>query len=222
MTIDIRRAADRYLTEGDGKRTWHSFSYGAHYDPGNIGFGPIRAINVEHLEPGAGYGAHRHSDVEIVTWVLQGALRHTDTAGGGGVIRPGTAQRLSAGDGAEHSEVNDSNSEALVFVQMMLASERIGEPQYASADVPERTGALLPAVDVHASARLSVLRLAAEERVLVPAAPRSLVHVTHGAVLLRDTLLYEGDEARLTDAGPYDLGAAGSLGGEVLVWQLES
>jgi len=221
MTIDIRRAADRYLTESDGKRTWHSFSYGAHYDPDNVGFGPIRAINVEHLAAGAGYATHRHSDVEIVTWVLDGALRHTDSAGGGGIVRPGTAQRLSAGDGAEHSEVNDSDTEPLVFVQMMLASERVGEPEYASADIPERTGVLLPTVDVHAPAHLSVLRLAPEERVLVPAAPRSLVHVTRGAVLLRDTLLHEGDEARLTGAGPYDLGAAGS-GGEVLVWQLES
>lgn len=221
MTVDIRYAADRYLTEGAGKRTWHSFSYGAHYDPDNVGFGPIRAINVEHLEPVAGYEAHRHRDVEIVTWVLDGALRHTDSTGAGGVIRPGTAQRLSAGDGAEHSEVNDSATEPLVFVQMMLASERVGEPEYASVDIPEQTGVLLPTVDVHAPARLSVLRLDPEERVLVPAASRSLVHVTRGAVLLRDTLLYEGDEARLTGAGPYDLGAAGS-GGEVLVWQLES
>lgn len=219
--IQYCRSADRYLTEGDGKRTFHSFSYGTHYDPDNVGFGPIRAINVEHLAPGAGYDPHRHSDVEILTWVLDGALRHEDSSGAGGVIRPGTAQRLSAGRGAEHSEVNDSDDEPLVFVQMMLASDRDGTPEYAVAEVPDRSGVLLPTVDLHAPATLWVLRLEPQQTVLVPAAPRSLVHVTRGRVLLRDTLLDEGDEARLVAAGPYDLGATG-VGGEVLVWQLES
>jgi len=215
-SIDIRTSSSRFVTAGDGKRTLHSFSYGAHYDADNVGFGPIRAINVEYLEPGAGYAPHKHSDVEIVTWVLEGALRHSDSAGGGGVIRPGTAQRLSAGDGAEHSEVNDSDSEPLVFVQIMLASDRMGEPEYASVEVPDRTGTVQPLVDVHAAVKLSVVRLEPEQKVLIHAAPRSLVHVTRGAVLLRDTLLYEGDEARLTAAGPYDLGAAGP-GGEALI-----
>jgi len=221
MTIQIRRASDRDVTEGDGKRTFHSFSYGAHYDPDNVGFGLVRAINVEILEPGAGYAAHRHSDVEIVTWVLEGALRHADSTGAGGVIRPGVAQRLSAGDGAEHTEVNASDTEPLVFVQMMLASTRAGGPEYASVDVPSETGRLTPTVPVHAPAALHVVRFDPEQAVLVPAAPRSLVVVVEGAVLLRDELLMQGDEARLTDAGPYDLGAAGP-GGHVLVWQLES
>ena len=221
MSIEIRRAADRFVTTGDGRTTHHSFSYGAHYDPDNVGFGPVRAVNVETLAPGAGYDAHRHSDVEIVTWVLEGALRHADTAGGGGVVRPGTAQRLSAGDGAEHSEVNDSDTEPLVFVQMMLASEREGAPEYASVEVPTEAGRLHATVDVHAPARLLVARLEREQGVLVPAVPRGLVVVTRGTVLLRDTLLVEGDEARLTAAGPYDLRAAGS-GGDVLIWQLET
>jgi len=221
MMIQIRRSTDRYVTESDGKRTFHSFSYGAHYDPDNIGFGPIRAVNVEQLDPGAGYEAHRHSDAEIVTWVLEGALRHTDSAGGGGVIRPGVAQRLSAGDGAEHTELNASDTEPLVFVQMMLASARTGEPEYASIDVPSETGRLTPTVPVHAPASLHVVRFDPEQAVLVPAAPRSLVIVVAGTVLLRDELLGQGDEARLTGAGPYDLRAAGP-GGHVLVWQLES
>ncbi len=220
MSIEIRRAADRYLTEGDGKSTRHSFSYGAHYDPDNVGFGPVRAVNTETLDPGAGYAAHRHSDVEIVTWVLEGTLRHEDSAGGGGVVSPGTAQRLSAGDGAEHSEVNASETERLVFVQMMLASDRGGAPEYAAAEVADRTGVLQPTVDVHAPGRLGVVRLEREQAVLVPATPRGLVLVTRGSVLLRDHRLDAGDEARLTGAGPYDLSWAGTAG-EVLVWQLD-
>ena len=219
MTVEIRTARQRYVTEGEGTLTHHSFSYGNHYDPDNVRFGPIQAINVESIDPGAGYDAHRHSDVEIVTWVLEGALRHDDTAGGGGLIGPGVAQRLSAGTGAEHSEVNASDSERLVFVQMMLVSDRDGTPEYASVEIPDVTGRLLPTVSVHAGAELFVLRVDPEQGVLVPASPRSLVVVTDGAFLLRDTLLMAGDEARLTAAGPYDLRAAGS-GGEALVWQL--
>lgn len=225
MSIDVRRAADRFVTHGDAITTWHGLSYGVHYDPDNVAFGPIVAINTEQVGPGAGYDPHRHRDVEIVTWVVDGGLRHDDTAGGGGVVRPGTAQRLSAGTGVQHTEANASADEPLTFVQMMLVSDRDGEPEYEQADVPATTGRLLDTVAVHAPARLLVVRLEREQAVLVPAAPRSLVHVTRGSVLLRDTLLLAGDEVRLTGAGPYDLSAAGDTsdaGGEVLVWQLEA
>jgi len=220
MIVDVRRAADRFVTEAGDKRTLHSFSYGIHYDADNVGFGALRAINVEQLAPGAGYEPHRHSDVEIVTWVLEGALRHTDSAGGGGVIRPGTAQRLSAGDGAEHSEVNASDTEPLTFVQMMLVSDRQGAPEYAGVDV-DPTVDWQPTVTVHAPAAMFVARPQPGRPITVPAAPRSLVHVTRGSALLGDTELRSGDEARLTDAGPYDLAVA-APGSEVLVWQLES
>lgn len=220
MTIDIRRNSQRFLTEADGKSTRHSFSYGAHYDPEQIGFGPIRAINTERLDPGAGYEAHRHSDVEIITWIIDGALHHRDSTGEGGIIRPGTAQRLSAGDGAEHSEYNASDEEPLTFIQMMLASDREGAPEYASAEVPPQTGTLLPTVDVHASATLFIARLERDQAVLVPAAARCLVHVARGTALVRDQLLHEGDEARLTAAGPFDL-RAGSLAAEVLIWVMD-
>ena len=222
----VVRVADRYRTDAGDITTRHSFSYGAHYDPANVGFGPIVAINTERLGPGAGYDAHRHSDTEIVTWVVEGALRHADTAGGGGVIRPGTAQRLSAGSGVEHTEVNDSVQEPLQFVQMMLASSHDGAPGYEQVEVGDDTGRLLETVPVHAAARLSVARFEPGTVVRVPAAGRSLVHVTRGEVRLitagrDDTVLLAGDEARLEAAGPYDLSAVGP-GGEALVWQLET
>ena len=105
--IDYRVARERFRTDAEGRTTWHSFSFGAHYDPGNVGFGSLVAHNDELLPPGTGYPDHPHTDLEIVTWVLSGALRHRSTAGSGS-IGPGQVQRLSYGSGVVHSEVADS------------------------------------------------------------------------------------------------------------------
>jgi len=216
---EIRRAADRFLSETDGVSTWHSFSYGAHYDADNVGFGPLIAINTESLEPGRGHDHHHHADVEIVTWVIEGALHHEDGTGHRGVVRPGTVQRLSAGTGVQHSEHNASTTEPLVFVQMMLASDHSGEPEYVDADVALSPGGLVATVDVHALAELLVVRLEVGQSVSVPPSARSLVHVTRGSLSWGDTVLASGDEARLTGEGAYDLNAA-DAGGEALIWQL--
>ncbi len=216
---EIRRADQRYRTDVDGIVTWHSFSYGAHYDPDNIGFGPLIAINTESLDSGRGYDEHHHADVEIVTWVLEGALQHADSTGHRGIVQPGTAQRLSAGTGVQHTEQNASQDEPLVFVQMMLRSTHDAEPEYADAVVTP--DGLTPVIDVHAAAELFVVRLALGETVTVPEAPRSLVHVVSGAIALDDTALGSGDEARLTGEPAYDLSAA-EHGGEALIWQLGS
>lgn len=216
---DIRRADDRFRTEVDGVSTSHSFSYGAHYDPDNIGLGPLIAINVERIEGGRGYDLHHHADVEIVTWVLDGTLQHEDGTGHRGIIRPGTSQRLSAGTGVQHSEQNASADEPLVFVQMMLRSDHDAEPEYAQLDIDPEPGMLSPAVDVHAPAQLFVVRLTAGQSVAVPAARRSLVHVTSGSLELGDATLAAGDEARLTDEGEYDLRASSAA--SALIWQLQ-
>lgn len=211
---ELRRADQRYLTVGDGTSTRHSFSYGAHYDPDNVGFGALVAINTESLAPGAGYDEHRHADVEIVTWVLTGALEHRDSTGTGGVIRPGTAQRLSAGEGAEHAERNASSASPLVFVQTMLRSRHESAPEYASLEVPGGPGRH-DGVTVHADARLEVVRPATP--VDLEVASRVLVHVTRGTVGVDDVVLAEGDELRCSDPGDR-LRLAGT--GEALVWHL--
>src|SRR5690606_18237365 len=92
---DPRRSVDRFRTVGEGTETLHSFSYAQHYDPNNVGFGPVMVINEERIAPGAGYDEHQHADVDIVTWVLEGALAHEDSTGQRGVVLPGVAQRLS-------------------------------------------------------------------------------------------------------------------------------
>jgi redox-sensitive bicupin YhaK (pirin superfamily) len=217
--MDVQRSADRFVTRTDDVTTFHSFSYGAHYDPDNIAFGPIIAINEESIGPAAGYDAHHHADVEIVTWVLEGALDHEDTTGHRGIIEPGTAQRLSAGTGVQHAERNASTSEPLRFVQMMLASEHLDEPEYASIDVGQEAGVLAPTVAVHAPAELFVLHLEAGQQVTVPAAKRSLVHVTEGTIELGDVSLGAGDQARRSDGAAYDLSA--SAPADALIWQLQ-
>ncbi|QGG40292.1 pirin family protein [Aeromicrobium yanjiei] len=218
-TLLVRRAAERFHTVGDGVETWHSFSYGVHYDPEQIAFGPVMAINTEHVAPGRGYDLHTHADVEIVTWVLHGVLRHEDSTGHSGEIRPGTAQRLSAGTGVQHSERNASDVEPLVFVQMMLRSDHDGPPAYAQQGVAPIPGKLMPTVEVHARAELLAVSVEAGQSVTVPAAPRSLVVVTGGTIHCGDTDLAPGDEARLTAVGEYDLRASSAA--TALIWQLQ-
>ena len=122
--VEIRRAGDRFRTDHEGITTFHSFSYGRHYDPENVGFGPVIAINEECVPPGGGYDMHFHSDVEIVTWVLEGALAHEDTTGAEGVLEPGSLNWLDAADGVRHAERNASAAEPLRFLQLMLRSDR--------------------------------------------------------------------------------------------------
>lgn len=215
---EVRRAEQRFHTVGDGVQTWHSFSYGVHYDPEQIGFGPIMAINTEHVAAGRGYDVHDHADVEIVTWVLDGVLRHEDSTGQAGDIHPGVAQRLSAGDGVRHSERNASADEPLTFVQMMLRSDHEGAPDCAQVDVPPTTGALSQTVVVHARAELFVAHLAAGESVTVPASPRSLVIVTAGRIQCGEVALAQFDELRVIDEGAYVLKA--NEPAQALIWQL--
>jgi redox-sensitive bicupin YhaK (pirin superfamily) len=217
---ELITCADKFHTTADGIETTHSFSYGAHYDPARINFGPIMAINIERLAPGVGYDAHKHSFVEIVTWVLGGALMHEDTTGTRGVIKPGTAQRLSAGEGVEHSERNASDSEPLTFVQMMLRTSHEDEPHYAQVDVAHTPGRLTPTVSLNADAELFAVTLDADHpRVTVPAVPKSLVIVTSGSVQCGDLTATGGDELRFDGEGQYDLSAHGDA--SALIWQLK-
>lgn len=213
--IEIRRAAERFRTEGDGTETLHSFSYGRHYDPENVAFGPLVAINEERIAPGAGYDDHRHSDAEIVTWVLEGELAHADSTGTDGLIRPGVAQRLSAGEGVTHAERNASDAESLRFVQMMLRSTNEGAPEYAQVRVPDGPG-LHETVAVHADARLLVARPDAEHPLEIEVPHALLAHVTRGRVSVSGVDLEPGDEVR-TDQ-PTVVTITADEPAEVLLW----
>lgn len=210
---EVRRSADRFHTVAEGTETRHSFSYGRHYDPDNVGFGPVMAINEERIAPGAGYDEHHHGDADIVTWVLEGALAHEDSTGQRGVVLPGTAQRLSAGEGVTHAERNASATDPLRFVQMMLRSTNWGTPEYAQVVVPDGPG-LHETVPVHAAARLLVAR--PRDAVEVAADHGALLHVTRGSVVVDGVEMGPGDELRLVE--PTTLRLTGSQDAEALLW----
>ena len=236
MTTTIRRAQDRFHTQIDWLDSWHSFSFGPHYDAENTHHGLLRVVNDDVIAPGAGFGTHSHRDMEIVTWVLEGAIEHRDSAGNHGIIEPGLAQRMSAGSGIAHSEMNASATAAAHLVQMWVLPDTEGiEPGYEQLSVGNAlaTGELVPvasgqghegAITIHQKdAVLWVGRLAANKTVTVPDAPHVHVYVARGSATLSGADgdvgdLGEGDAARLTDAGSPRL-TAGADGTEVIVWQ---
>jgi len=227
--IDVRRAGDRFHTDIGWLDSWHSFSFSSHYDPDNVGHGLLLVSNDDRVAPGQGFGAHAHRDMEIVTWVLEGSLAHQDSAGHSGIITPGVAQRMSAGTGIQHSEMNASTTEPVHFVQMWVRPDATGvEPGYEQVDISDRlaAGGLVPvasgqghdgAVRLHqAGAVLWAARLGEGESVTIPAALHVHLFVARGSARTAVDL-GEGDALRLTDEPEQELTAT-SEDTEVLVW----
>jgi hypothetical protein len=230
--ITIRPAAARGRTKIDWLDSRHTFSFGEYRDPAHMGLRTLRVINDDVVAPGSGFGTHGHADMEIVTWVLDGELEHTDSSGGHGIIYPGLAQRMSAGSGVRHSEMNPSATADVHLVQMWVLPDTLGiPPGYEQRDVNDQlaAGELVPvasgrghdgAVLVHQrDAVLWVARLAPGSGVVVPDAPHVHVFVAIGGTALDGAGdLGTGDAARLTDAGAPRL-TAGPDGAEVLIWE---
>jgi quercetin 2,3-dioxygenase len=229
-TVDIRRAADRFHTRIDWLDSWHSFSFSGHYDPKNVNHGLLLVHNDDRVNAGSGFPNHSHRDMEIVTWVLEGELRHKDSAGNDAVIYPGLAQRMSAGSGITHSEFNASAHEPVHFLQMWVPPDVQGiPPGYQEVDVKTElaTGALVKvaggsddsALHLHqAGAELWVAHAAAGAALTVPDAAHVHVFIARGnAILDSDENLDTGDAARLTEAGTRPL-AVGPDGAEVVIW----
>jgi len=207
--LEIRRASDRFVTVAEGRRTWHSFSFGAHYDPGNVGFGPLVCHNDDHVEPGSGYDDHPHRDVEVVTWVLEGALSHRDSEGRAGVVTPGRVQAMSAGSGIVHAERVEPGAGPTRFVQTWVRPDVPGGvPSYASSAVdpgpdwtPVLSGARPDVVPIGTrSATLWVARPGAGASLALPDVPHAHLFVARGAATLRVDAAGE--------ASPYDLAEA--------------
>jgi redox-sensitive bicupin YhaK (pirin superfamily) len=232
----IHRSTDRFVTTIDWLHGRHSFSFGPHYDPHNTHHGLLLVNNEDVVKPGTGFRTHPHQDMEIVTWVLDGELEHKDTLGNADVIYPGLAQRMSAGTGIWHSEMNPSGDQPVHFVQMWVVpdTERIN-PAYQQLDINAQIakGGLVPLAsgrghDAAISIRqkdavLSVGRLTPGETVTVPDARFVHVFVPKGAVELEGVGRIEaGDSVRLTAAGSRTLTADAAMGAEVLVWEMNS
>jgi quercetin 2,3-dioxygenase len=228
--IELRRANERFHTSLDWLDSWHSFNFNDHYDPRETGHGLLLVHNDDRVRAGTGFGTHGHRDMEIVTWVLSGQLEHRDSTGAHGVLYPGLAQRMSAGTGVQHSEMNPSG-EDVHFIQMWVRPDTQSiAPSYEQRDVNGELdhGGLVPiasgeghdgAISIHqAGAVLWGGRLRAGEAVSVPDASHTHVFVALGGASLEGAgPLEQGDAARLTDGGAPTL-TAGPDGAEVLVW----
>jgi quercetin 2,3-dioxygenase len=227
MSMALYAGSDRSSDAVKGRLTRHSFSFGPHYDPANLGFGPLVCHNDDRLDPSttevAGYPEHPHTELEIVTWVLEGALVHTDPSGGHHVVEAGRAQVLSAGTGVRHSELADPASGHCRFVQAWLTPSAPGaRPSYVLGEAPSPSSGLVAVAGGGGlpvgttGARLLVARLAPGESVTLPQDPRQHVFAATGSVSLAGRDLHAGDAVRISDEPGHVVTA--TSGSELLVW----
>jgi len=211
--ITIRRSDERGDTSIDWLKSKHSFSFGDYYDPANEGFGPLRVINEDWIKGGAGFPPHPHRDMEIVTYILDGAISHRDSSGGGGTIRPGEIQRMSAGHGITHAEFNASASETCHLLQIWIMPSKKGiTPGYEQKVIDQaavhnhfaRIAAPEPVaneVRLVQDAEIWAARLEVDIEALHALAPgrKAWLHVARGDVTVDGQILAAGDAAAITD-----------------------
>jgi quercetin 2,3-dioxygenase len=231
--IQVRPAAERGIANFGWLDSRHSFSFGDYYDPNHMGFGPLRVINEDRVRAGAGFDTHGHRDMEIISYVLDGALEHKDSIGTGSVIRPGDVQRMSAGTGIRHSEFNHSKTEPVHFLQIWLLPGRDGikpgyeQKTFGDADKRGRLRLLASpdgrdgSVTVHQDAELYATLLDDGQRVTHTLAParRAWVQVVRGAVDVNGQALAAGDGAAISNEREAAITALAD-GSEVLLFDL--
>jgi redox-sensitive bicupin YhaK (pirin superfamily) len=226
--IVVRRSDAR----GHARHGWldsrHTFSFADYHDPAHMGFSDLRVINEDRVAPGRGFGTHPHRDMEIVSYVVSGELGHRDTLGTGSVIRPGEVQRMSAGSGIAHSEMNPSPDAQVHFLQIWLLPARRGAPpSYAQADFGRDPGMRLVCSPDGRDGSLSlgqdvdlwrVLWPAGQSAAWSPRRPRAWVQVVRGPLAVGDVVLEPGDGAAITGEAALELRAVGEV--EALIFDL--
>jgi redox-sensitive bicupin YhaK (pirin superfamily) len=230
--ITIRPASDRGAANFGWLDSRHTFSFGNYYDPRHMGFASLRVINEDKVTPSMGFGTHGHRDMEIVTYVLEGALEHKDSIGNGSTIRPGDVQRMSAGTGIRHSEFNASATDPVHFLQIWILPETEGlDPSYEQISVApaDKQGQLRllgsrdgrdGSVTIHQDVGLYAATLAEGDRVSHTLAPGRVawVQVAKGAIDLNGHALTAGDGAAVSDLDAIAL--TGTAEAEVLLFDM--
>jgi quercetin 2,3-dioxygenase len=229
---EVRRSQERGYADHGWLKSFHTFSFADYFDPKHVEFGPLRVINEDRVEAGAGFGTHAHRDMEIISYVLAGELAHKDSMGNGSTIRPGDVQRMSAGSGVRHSEFNPSPKEPVHFLQIWIQPNQQGiEPSYEEKSFPvqEKRGKLrmIASPDkedgsllIHQDARVYAGLIDGQENAKLTVKPgrRIYVHVARGGVTANGTSLNAGDALQVSDATELLLGDGHQA--EVLVFDL--
>jgi len=230
--LTVRKAHERGHANHGWLDTWHTFSFADYYNPQEMGFGPLRVINDDTVQPGKGFGTHGHRDMEIITYVLEGALEHKDSMGNGSIIRPGNVQRMSAGRGVKHSEFNPSSDALVHLLQIWIEPNVMGvRPSYEerefSADDKKGKLKLIASPDgqdgsvtIHQDALVyaGIFDAGDAARLKLGAGRRAYVQVARGTVSVNGQELKAGDGAKIAGAGEIALGNGKS--GEVLLFDL--
>ena len=231
---ELRKGQDRGHAQHGWLDSFHSFSFADYYDPKHMGFGPLRVINEDRVQPGQGFGTHSHRDMEIISYVLEGNLAHRDTMGNVKGIPPGDVQRMSAGTGVQHSEFNHAADQTTHFLQIWIEPNVTGIPasyeQKTFGDVEKRGKLRLVAspdgaegsVLIHADARVyaGLFDGAESAQMEFGAGRKGYVHVVRGELQANGNTLKPGDAAMLENEAGLTLG--GGQGAEVLVFDLAS
>ena len=230
--ITVRKSQDRGHADHGWLKSQHSFSFADYHDPAHMGFGNLRVINEDYIAPGTGFGTHGHRDMEIVTYVVSGALAHKDNMGNGTAILPGDVQRMSAGRGVMHSEFNHAPDDTTHLLQIWILPSQHGiEPGYEQKhfDAADKRGRLRlvaspdgrdGSVTIHADASIHAGLFDANERaeLAIDPARKAYVQLVRGRLSVNGTPLVAGDAAKVSNESRLTLDAADDA--EVLVFDL--
>lgn len=232
MALTLRRAEDRGAADLGWLNSKHTFSFGHYFDPSHIGFGPLRVINEDRVSPAGGFATHPHADMEIISYVISGALEHKDSMGNGSIIRPGDVQLMSAGTGVRHSEYNASNEEPVHFLQIWIVPERNGltpgyeQKHFAPEDKRGRLRLIGSrdgrdgSVTIHQDVELfaSVLSAGDEVHHQVNTSRGVWVQVISGTLSVGEETLTAGDALSFSETG--ELTISTEAGAEFLLFDL--
>lgn len=230
--IKVRKANERGHFDFGWLNTYHTFSFGDYYDPANMGFRSLRVINEDFVQPGVGFPTHGHRDMEIVTYILHGGLEHKDSMGNGSVIRPGEVQRMTAGTGVMHSEMNPSKEDSVHLLQIWILPEKRNiEPGYEQTFFPEeeKKGRLRliasrdgndGSVTIHQDAKIYSTLLEEGESIThqLQNGRHAWIQIARGSVQVNGVELNQGDGAAVSDEAEVKI--VGSESSEVLLFDL--